>query len=62
MIKILEATIVKNGKPFMSFNVDEEIKVEKLEDYRRRIKSRYIRHVKPATDEIQVDLRYKRMV
>ena len=62
MIKILEATIVKNGKPFMSFEVDKEIKADRLEAYRRSIKSRYIRHVKPATDEVQVDLRYKIMV
>lgn len=62
MIKILEATIVKNGKPFMSFEVDKEIKADRLEAYRRSIKSRYVRHVKPATDEVQVDLRYKIMV
>ena len=62
MIKILEATIVKNGKPFMSFEVDKEIKADRLEAYRRSIKSRYVRHVKPVTDEVQVDLRYKIMV
>ena len=62
MIKILEATIVKNGKPFMSFEVDKEIKADRLEDYRRRIKNQYVRQVNPVADEVQVDLRYKKMV
>lgn len=62
MIKILEATIVKNGKPFMSFDVDKEIKEEKLEAYRQQIKNRYVRHVKSVEEEVQVDLRYKKML
>lgn len=62
MYKVLQATIVKNGKPFMSFAVDKEIKADRLEDYRQRIKNRYVRHVRPVTDEVQVDLRYKKMV
>lgn len=56
MYKITKATIVKNGKPVMSFDMDKDVRADRLEDCRRRIKSRY---VKAVLAEIQVDLQYK---
>ncbi len=56
MYEVMKATIVRKDKPVMTFDVNKKIKAGKLEEYRRRIKRRY---VKAVMDEIKVDLQYK---
>lgn len=62
MYQVTKVTIVKGGKPVMSCYMEKNIKADRLENYRQRIKRRYVKVNQCMTslmDDIQVDFQYK---
>lgn len=62
MYQVTKVTIVKDGKPIMSCYMEKDIKADRLENYRQRIKRRYVKvnqYMTSLMDEVQVDFQYK---
>lgn len=56
MINVTKARIIKDGRPVMTFSVNDTLDKDGMDAYRQEIKARYIAAM---TADIQVDLQYK---
>ena len=58
MINVTKARIIKDGRPVMTFTVNDTLDKADMDAYRQKIKDRYI---SDTMADIKVDLQYKHL-
>lgn len=58
MLEVTSASIIKDGKPVMTFDVNDTIDEVNIDLYRQKIKARYAQEM---VSDVQVYLKYKNL-